>query len=151
MEAQELLGITNLCIAGDFIHTDAMSKFTRRSKVPTLGEEVVLGLNTVASETLAREQLTDTEAWFIGPDEFDGLVGPFRALDVLGNESIQQVNVGPRTHCAGPPLEFGPEWSEGRHLVIEPTGIDSCLQWYAVHLLLDDDQITAVTLDLFGP
>jgi hypothetical protein len=41
LEAQELLGITQLCIAGDFIHTDAMSKFTRRAKVPTLGEEMV--------------------------------------------------------------------------------------------------------------
>ena len=73
---------------------------------------------------------------------------------MLRNETdIAQVNRGPRTHCAGPPLEFGPEWSAGRHLVIEPTGIDSCLQWYAVHVLVnpDGETIEAVILDLWGP
>jgi predicted phosphodiesterase len=41
LEAQELLGIRNLCIAGDFLHVDAISTFTQRSKQPTLGEEIV--------------------------------------------------------------------------------------------------------------
>ena len=35
---------------------------------------------------------------------------------------------------------------------VEPTGIDSCIQWFGVHLFLDDDdRIAAVSLDLFGP
>ncbi len=117
-----------------------------------LTSQVTLGLNTVSSVTVERSALANVDGWTVGPEDFDGLVGPFNALDVLSEDrGIKQVNVGPRTHCAGPPLDFGPEWSNGRHLVIEPSGIDSCLQWYAVHLLREDGRITAVILDLWGP
>jgi hypothetical protein len=140
---------------GDLALTDSFRGFARGTvpfdDVP-LAAEVVLGLNTVASETIPRAQLANADAWFVGPDDFDGLVGPFSALNVLSHPGIEQTNVGPRTHCAGPPLEFGPEWTTGRHLVIEPTGIDSCLQWYAVHLLVSPGgEIEAITLDLWGP
>jgi hypothetical protein len=136
--------------------TDTLIGFARGSAAYDeleFSDQVVLGLNTVASEVVGSESLADEATWFVGPDEFDGLVGPFSVLDVLGRDTgIVGVNVGPRTHCAGPPLEFGTEWDGGRHLVIEPTGIDSCLQWYAVHVLVDTDgQISAITLDLWGP
>ena len=136
--------------------TDALAGFAR-GEVPfgalSFTDDVVLGLNTVEQITVNGSDLASDSTWIIAREEFDGLVGPFDVLGLLRRDNdISQVNVGPRSHCAGPPLDFGPEWSEGRHLVIEPTGIDSCLQWYAVNLLVNDaGVIEAVTLDLWGP
>ncbi|MCP3977180.1 MAG: hypothetical protein GY720_22045 [bacterium] len=140
----------------DLDTADALIGFAQ-GRIPfgdlTFVDQVKLGLNTVQEATVPGADLASPATWVIPLEHYDGIEGPFDVLGPLRRESgITLVNIGPRTHCAGPPLEFGPEWDQGRHLVIEPTGIDSCLQWYAVHLLVNDaGQIQAVTLDLWGP
>jgi len=116
-------------------------------------EEVVLGLNTVEQVTVTSSDLQYPSGWLIPLDDFGGLGGPFDVLGPLrGEQDSTQINLGPRAHCAGPPLEFGPSWTEGRHLVIEPAATDSCLQWYAIHVLVNTKgEIRAVTLDLWEP
>ena len=45
-----------------------------------------------------------------------------------------------------------PDVSFDRQVVIQADGIDSCLQWFVVDVLLDgDDRIVAVNLDLWEP
>ncbi len=119
----------------------------------SFADEVALGLGNAELLTVDGSDLASTTAWIIQHAEFAESTGPFDIIGPLRTEAgITQVNVGPRPHCAGPPLDFGPEWDQGQHLVIEPTGIDTCLMWYAIHLLLNDrGQIQAVNLDLFGP
>lgn len=136
--------------------TDALIDFAQGSvafEELSFANKVILGLGNTELLTADRSDLASASAWIIQHAEFAESTGPFDILGPLRTEAgITQVNVGPRPHCAGPPLDFGLEWDQGRHLVIEPTGIDTCLMWYAIHLLLNDrGQIQAVTLDLFGP
>lgn len=119
----------------------------------SFANEVTLGLNTVEQVTVDAADLEAAASWVVPRDDFGGIVGPFDVLGPLrSGPAVVEVNLGPRTHCAGPPLTFGSEWSEGRHLVIEPTEFDSCLQWFAIHVLLNANrEIQAVTLDLWEP
>lgn len=135
--------------------TDVLIGFAQGTKsfdqVP-LADEVMLGLGNTGLLTVDGPDLASASAWIIRDTPFAESEGPFDILGPLRAEGIPQVYVAPRPHCAGPPLEFGPQWDQGRHLVIEPTEFDSCLMWFAVHLLVNSlGQIEAVSLDLFGP
>ena len=120
-------------------------------RVP-LADEVHLGLGAQSPFTTAsRPELADRATW-TAPDElFNGFTGPFNALDRLGTTGLRFTS-GQAPHCAGPPLTWPGEYGAYRQVNIEPVGIDSCIQWFAVHLFLDDDdRIAAVVLDLWAP
>ncbi len=43
-------------------------------------------------------------------------------------------------------------WASARQLTIEPAGVTSCLEWYAVSVFLNDaGEIERVMLDLWEP
>ena len=105
---------------------------------------ITLWLGAGISELRSFEDPSDHAAWTLDIADFDGLSGPFNIF-----EQFEQVNsfdpvgetkltVGPHNHCAGQPLLL-PESLQGlRQLSIQPTGIDSCLQWFAVDVFVDD-------------
>ncbi len=60
--------------------------------------------------------------------------------------------MGPHDHCAGQPLVLPDSLVGLRQLSMQPTGIDSCIAWFAVDVFVNDaGEIQAVMLDLFGP
>jgi len=92
------------------------------------------------------------ENWSVGVDEFEGYSGPFHLYDQLEAGGPPEFTVGPHDHCAGQPRLLPGELQGLRQLSIQPTGIDSCLQWYAIDIFVNDEgQAVAVMLDLFGP
>ncbi len=117
-----------------------------------LADEVTLGLNTVDFRVRTRSQLRDRDAWVAGVDQFDGFSGTFSPLSVLATSGFVRVTAGPIPHCAGPPLEWPSELDGLRQINVEPIGVDSCIQWFGVSLLLNDQgEVEAIVLDLFGP
>ena len=89
--------------------------------------------------------------WTIGVEEWNGYSGPFPVLGPLrGEAGITTTAVGPQPHCAGPALEI--PWESARQLTIQPAGITSCLEWYAISLFLNEaGEIERVMLDLWEP
>ena len=89
--------------------------------------------------------------WTIDVEEWNGYAGPFDVLGPLRNEGgITTTSLGPQPHCASPPLDI--PWESARQLTIQPAGISSCLEWYAVSLFLNDaGEIDHVMLDLWEP
>ena len=131
----------------------ALSDFARGGPFESmpLAAEVDLGLGLVELRTITDTDLADRSAWVTETDEFDGLVGPFSALDLVA-QGPSRITAGPIDNCAGPPLEWPAELDGLRQVNIEPIGVDSCLQWYGVHLFLDDeDRIAAVLVSVWGP
>ena len=117
-----------------------------------LADEVALALGPEIERVATGDELTDPDNWWLGDEEgFEGLVGPFNPLQALQRTGLR-VTAGPVPHCAGPPRDWPAEFDGLRQINIEPIGIDSCLQWFGIHLFLDnDDRIAAVVNDLFGP
>ncbi len=121
------------------------------SAVP-FADQVMLGLNTVDFRARSRAELSDRDAWKANVEEFDGIGGDFNALDALSRLDFVRVTAGPIPHCAGPPLQWPVDLEQSRQINIEPIGIDSCMQWAGVSIFLNDDnQITAVVVDYYGP
>ncbi|MGI9623005.1 MAG: META domain-containing protein [Acidimicrobiales bacterium] len=120
--------------------------------------EVSLALGGEIELVRTADELSDPTAWVIDREEFQGYGGPFSVLEVirsrLGLSSVQvgiDAFVGPHDHCAAPPTAL-PDAGFDRQLVIEPTGIDSCLQWFVVDVLVDETgQVVAINLDLWEP
>jgi hypothetical protein len=134
---------------GDLALTDALRAFARGSgDVPPFAGTVMLSLGVDHETELGP---SDADAWTVDVEEWNGYAGPFDVLGPLrGEVGITTTSVGPRPHCAGPPLEV--PWSSARRLTIEPAGITSCLEWYAVSVFLNDaGQIDRVMLDLWEP
>jgi hypothetical protein len=94
---------------------------------------------------------TTPGAWIIDVDEWNGYAGPFDVLGPLRAEAGMTVTlVGPQPHCAAPPLDA--PWTSARRLSIQPTGVTSCLEWYAVDVFVDSSgAVTHVMLDLWEP
>jgi hypothetical protein len=120
-----------------------------------LADEVALGLGSVLpGEPYIAADLAEAPAWSLDPgDGFRGRVGPFSVLDTLAGAGRDvQVTSGPHRRCVAPPTP-PPAGFEGLGQVsIQPTGIDSCLQWFSVDLFLTaDGRVAAVTLDLYDP
>ena len=136
--------------AGDLSITEGL-------RVLTLGDvggvsfadQVVISLG-VDHETVLTDP-SSPSAWSIDVEEWNGYAGPFDVLGPLrGEAGITTTAIGPRPHCAGPPLVL--PWDSARQLTIEPAGISSCLEWYAVSVFLNDaGEIERVMLDLWEP
>ena len=114
------------------------------------GVALTLG-GTAVMVTRTPQEIVDPANWTIEADGFRAYTGPFSALDALTGAEQVMVNNGTHAHCAAPPMPL-PDVSFDRQVVIQADGIDSCLQWFVVDVLLDgDDRIVAVNLDLWEP
>ncbi len=115
--------------------------------------EVVLRLGFDESVVRSAEELSDPRNWVLDFDEFQGFSGPFNIPGLILSRPNVRITEGLLDHCSGPPQDFWPEGSQiGDPINIEPIGIDSCIQWYGVALLTNEDGlIQEVVLDLYGP
>jgi len=116
-------------------------------------DHVQLGLGDRLLRTRSARALREPAAWRLDVRLFRGGVGPFSALDVLArNRSPLQYREGSYRHCASPPRPPPRSLSRLRRLSIQPRETESCLQWFAVDVFLDESgKIRAVTLDLWEP
>ena len=141
----------DLTVTGtDLVLTDGLRALARgeANEVP-FADDVTISLGTDHETVLSAPE--DGNGWTIDVSEWNGYSGPFDVLGPLPDESgITTTSVGPQAHCAGPPLDI--PWDASRQLTIQPAGISSCLEWYAVSLFLNDaGEIERVMLDLWEP
>jgi hypothetical protein len=120
-------------------------------RVP-LADQVVLALGPDVFATASATELADRDGWTADvADGFGGFDGPFNALDQLQRTALR-FTAGPVPHCAGPPRDWPAQFDGLDQVNIEPVGVDSCIDWFGVHLFLDQGgDIVGVSLDLFGP
>lgn len=115
-------------------------------------DAVELWLGPFVMEPRTPEQMLDPASWVFDVEDFEGFAGPFDIIATLGEREAPLVLVGPHNHCAGQPRELPDSLIGLRQLSIQPTGIDSCIQWFAVDVFVNDaGEIEAMMLDLFGP
>lgn len=134
----------------DIALVDRLRAFARgESEDLTFADEVTISLGVEHEQTLGDPE--DGNLWTIDVDEWNGYAGPFDVLGPLRDEAgITTTAVGPVAHCASPPLDI--PWESARQLTIQPAGITSCLEWYAVSVFLNDaGEINRVMLDLWEP
>ncbi len=87
----------------------------------------------------------------IDAEVFNAWSGPFDLLEPLRTRPHVRVTEGSIAHCAAPPIDWWPGESP-EQVNLEPVGIDSCLEWYAVSLRVDGSgRISEVVLDLWEP
>ena len=124
------------------------------SEVP-IASEVLLWLGPTSSGELAPGQRPgDPSAWQLEPESgsFRAYDGPFSALDTLSEADNIVISGGTHSHGASPPMPVPDQVAGLRHISIQPTDIDSSLEWFTVDLFLTDSgEIAAVTLDLWEP
>lgn len=129
-------------------------------------DEVRIGLGQDLRPTRATD-LDDPRTWTFDLDGYRGYAGPANLLDTLREQLLVAssnlwrentpdlvVTVGDYARCAGPPGPVPPGLGGYRHVAIQPHSdmYDSCLQWFALDLYLDDTgRIAAVSLDLWEP
>lgn len=143
---------------------DAAGRFLAFSRSPASAElldavpfagEVRLGLGPdYLEDPRPASALGEPGVWQldVGGGDFRGLVGPFSALELLAASDGVVVSGGPHPHCASPPMPAPAELSSLRLVSLQPSEFETCLQWWTVHLYLDDSgTIAAVSLDLWGP
>ena len=118
-------------------------------------EEVLLGLGPdIIRGTRTLTALADPPAWRLQPESeyFRAAVGPFSAIDTLADAGAVRVTGGPHAHCASPPMPPPDQVAALRRISIQPTGTDSCLEWWTVDLFLTDiGSMAAVTIDVWEP
>lgn len=117
-----------------------------------LADDVLVALG---SEVVARRQPTELfrrSAWVVNSGDFAGRTGAVNLLDLV--PSPLEVVVGPHNRCAGPEaLPSPPELASYTRIGILPLegSIDSCLDWSAVDVFIDDGVIRGISLDLSEP
>jgi hypothetical protein len=136
---------------------DALVAFARQPSDETwselrLADDVDLGLGHHLRERRAARELRDPAAWRLEMRLFRGGVGPFSALRLLAGKAGLKYVDGPYRRCASPAAPSPPGLASLRRRSIQPRETESCLQWFAVDVFLtDEDEIAAVTLDLWEP
>jgi len=138
----------------DLAVTDALLAFARGEIGAAdggLANTVEIALGTAHTATVS--DTDDPTAWVIDEELWNGYTGPFDVLGPLRRETgITTTAVGPQPHCAAPPLDTPVAWDTQRRLSIQPAGITSCLEWYAIDVFIDGDgTIVRVILDSWEP
>lgn len=123
-----------------------------------------LGLGEEAGVFRTASQLQERSGWELRkPRYFRALVGPFSALDVLRRQAEEARAAGRDAfivtdydfgRCASASIPAPAEMKRYRRISIrpEPATYDSCLQWFAVDLYVDDEgKVRGVTLDVYEP
>ena len=118
-----------------------------------LAGDVLLALGP---EVVARRQsgeLFRRTAWAVNSADFAARVGPFNLLDLVPSPS--EIVVGPHMRCGGSEaIPSPPELVTYTRITILPLpgSIDSCLDWSAVSIFVDDNgSIRGVGLNLSEP
>lgn len=96
--------------------------------------------------------LADPRAWQLDVEEFEGWSGPFSALKDLEQQTLKP-DVGTHKHCIRrSPTDAPSGFEDLTQVYIEVASPDSCIDWFAVDLYLDEaNRIVAVRLDRGGP
>jgi hypothetical protein len=140
--------------------SDALVAFAKRPADDTfsalpLADTVELGIGGDIFEVHPAAELRSGEAWIIEDvADFDGLVGPFSALETLRSSDRYEVTTGEHMRCAGPPRDYPAVLADFDQISVQPVPGPqwSCLQWYSVDLFVTSSGgIEAVFLDLWGP
>lgn len=116
-----------------------------------LASPVVLGLGMAAYDEVIGDP-GDVGSWTVdGVDLVFGRTPPFNALTTIAESATTvTTGAGPHDHCAGPPL--APlDVEHDQMLWIQPDDAESCLDWFAVDLYLDDGEVVAVSLAFWEP
>lgn len=143
--------------ATDIALVDAFIEFAKSPADGTFADLstadlVTLGLGTQTLRPVGADELRQPEAWVFGVEVFRAYTGPFSALTLLESLGDHLVQVGEHPHCAGPPQPAPLGFENHKRLSVQPTGIDSCLNWFTVDFFVGpDDEVEAVTLDLWEP
>ncbi len=118
-----------------------------------LADDVALALGSELVTWRDPSILSRRAAWTVNAAHFRGYEGPFNILDSVPSPSL--IVAGPYPRCAGPlPTPPPPELARYRRITILPAenSIDSCLEWSAVHVFVDDDdRIAGLSLDRWEP
>lgn len=115
-------------------------------------DSVRLGLGPRLLSDVSGADAGDAAAWQIDEDVWRAYEGPFSALKVIGDHgSDLSFGAGKHQHCASAPQPIAKPLRGMRHLWIQPTDTDSCLDWFTVDLYLNQGRIEAVTTDMFEP
>lgn len=138
---------------------DALVAFARTPSEETwaelpLSDDVELGLGHHLRERRASRELRDPAAWRVEAPAhfFRGGVGPFSALDLIARSAELKYVDGSYRRCVSPAAPSPPGLASLRRRSIQPQEIEACPQWFAVDVFVtDDDEIAAVTLDLWEP
>lgn len=124
----------------------------------TLHEDAVVSLGSAGYDDLVQplwdatnvEPMTDatlSEPWIFDVEHFAGYSGPFDArIPPPENEDDVVVTIGEHNHCASPPLP-PPEILDGvayDQYSIQPTGVESCLDWTALDIFVDENNLIRV-------
>jgi hypothetical protein len=128
--------------------------FAQGGSPPTFSETVTIRLGQKAVVSRSRSQMETRQGWVIEAEGFNGYTGPFDILGIIAQRPFVRVSDGVQPRCAGPAIDYWPAAILAYPPVnLEPIGIDSCLQWYRVSLVLgsDDPLIGEVVLDLWEP
>lgn len=129
----------------------ALLGFARGGSLPPMTDDVTLRLGNEVAEGRTADELADPAAWTIDAEVFNGYAGPFDLLDPLRRHPFVRVSEGPIPHCASPAVDWWPA-GDPDQVNLEPVGIDSCIEWYALTVRVEPDgRISEVVLDLWEP
>lgn len=138
---------------------DRLADFARTSDPGVLDDvrftqTVGLGLGSAIVVEVPREDLDAVHRWQIDVEFHRAYVGPFSALDLLGQQVATDITVGEHPHCASAPVAPPDEHAMNIRVSVQPAAaaIDSCLQWWTVDVFVTPEgEISAITLDLWEP
>lgn len=137
-------------IAANFAAVDPSSPNVAALGLSADGVLVSLG-NAVVRE-LEPADLADPANWAFELEGFRGRTGTFSALEALARVGETEIVVGTHNHCASPPTAIPAELLTARRISIQPTGIDSCIDWWTVGLYLNKgDQVVGLVFDTWEP
>ena len=123
----------------------------RWARIP-FADEVELGLGLRLTERVAAHELADLASWQVNIGAWRGWGGPFSALQPLRAKRRLRLVRGPHLRCQPFAVQVPERLERYRQLSVQPTGIDSWLEWFSVDAFVDrHGRIRAVVLDLCEP
>ena len=122
------------------------------ASLPFSPDGVTMGLGNAEVREVAASDLADPANWAFELEGFRGRTGTFSALAALAQADQTEVIVGTHNHCASPPTPIPAALRDARRVSIQPTGIDSCIDWWTVGLYLDDaGEVVGIVFDTWEP
>jgi hypothetical protein len=131
----------------------SLTAFARGGDPTGLASQVLLGVGDEIVADRSAGELGERSAWDVEPvgGTFAERSGPFNALDLLASTSWYRVSDGPVPSCPAGPRSW-PSLEGMSQVNIEPVGIDSCIEWFAVSVFLDDaGDVAGVVVDIGSP
>lgn len=138
---------------GDRAIAEAMLSFAASADPSTVdfADEVLLALSEGEQRTVSRDDaVAGGEVW-VFREQSRAPVSILEALRSIRDD--YSLWVGPHNRCGGgPPIEPPDQLGDLRQLSIEPTDTQSCLEWFAVDLYVEDGgEVAGVVLDRWDP